>query len=81
MIEWPVGLKISDVDVMKFRKKLSDWLVENDELKRIETDTSKFYKALDLYLSDKDAFVSSMKPTKVSLNKSIHRTMCHLLPI
>ncbi|CAL8096504.1 unnamed protein product [Orchesella dallaii] len=52
-------------DVMLFRKKMADWLRENDdEMSRIETDASKFLKALNAYLSEKPNFVSSMKPTK-----------------
>lgn len=45
---------------------MADWLVANEnEMSRVETETSKFLKALNAYLSEKDNFISSMKPTRV----------------
>lgn len=52
---------------------MMDWLKNNDdEMSRVETETQKFYKALDAYLSDKETFVLSMKPTKVRLRNVFH---------
>lgn len=51
---------------MKFRQTMAEWIIENDpEMSRIETETSKFYKALHKYLSEKPNFIAAMKPTRV----------------
>lgn len=53
-------------NVMKFRQTMAEWITENDpEMSRIETETSKFYKALHKYLSEKPNFIAAMKPTRV----------------
>lgn len=55
-------------NVMKFRQTMAEWITENDpEMSRIETETSKFYKALHKYLSERPNFIASMMPTRVFL--------------